>query len=50
MTERRAAAMRMIPKRPRDTGSHAEKRMFEPLAGARPGHGTEARIRAALGD
>ena len=42
--------MRMIPKRPRDTGGQAEKRMFEPLAGARPGHGTVARIRAALGD
>ena len=42
--------MRMIPNRPRDTGSHAEKRMFEPLAGARPGHRTEAKTRAALGD
>lgn len=41
--------MRMIPNQPRDTGSQAEKRMFEPLAGARPGHGTEAKVRAALG-
>ena len=42
--------MRMIPSWPRDTGGQAEKRMFEPLPGARPGHGTEAKVRAALRD
>ena len=41
--------MRMLPNQPRDTGSQAEKRMFEPLAGAHPGHGTEAKVRAAPG-
>ena len=41
--------MRMIPDRPRDTGGQTEKRMFEPLAGARPGHRTEAKIRGKLG-
>ena len=41
--------MRMIPKRPRDPGGQEEKRMFESLAGERPGHGAGATVRAALG-
>ena len=41
--------MRMIPNRSCDTGSQAEKRMFESLAGARFDPETEAKVRAALG-
>ena len=42
--------MRMIPKRPCGTGGREEKRMFESLAGERPGHEAEAKVRAAPED
>ena len=41
--------MRMIPKRPCGTGGREENRMFESLAGERPGPEAGATVRAALG-
>ena len=41
--------MRMIPEWPCDTGTRAEKRMFESLTGARLDHEAEAKARATLG-
>ena len=41
--------MRMLPKRPHDPGGQEEKRMFESLAGERPGHEAGAKARAAPG-
>ena len=42
--------MHLIPKRPCGPGGQEEKRMFEPLSGARPGHEAGATVRAALLD